>query len=329
MGRRFESCSAHHLESTTYRLYAKDKTLTRCAYGAPCRPGNCADYRVQPNFLYSGGDWETHVRIVRLVFCAVLLATNWLYTRFAKATSPDYHVVHSATRDNVFLPADFVQTLEEAYTANWREQELEGRFVELEGALFQRSWFQTIETAPPNLKWFRYWDLAASTRTTADYTASAAVALGDDGAIYCRDMIRGRFEWPDAKRIIMQTMLTEPSTEHGIEEALHGLAAIQELRREPSIANITLRGIRVDKDKVSRALPWAARAEAGKVKLIRGNWIAEFLDEACSFPHGRHDDMIDSLSGGIQMITKPKRQIMWAITGEDGVHISGEKRMRF
>lgn len=224
--------------------------------------------------------------------------------------------MHSATRVNVFLPADFVQTLEEAYTANWREQELEGRFVELEGALFQRHWFQIVESTPPDLKWFRYWDLAASIKTTADFTASAAVALGEDGVIYVRDMIHGKWEWPDAKRIIMQSMIGEPGTEHAIEEALHGLAAISQLRREPAIVNVTLRGIRVDKDKVSRALPWAARAEGGKVRLVRGNWIADFLDEACSFPHGKHDDMIDSLSGGVQMITKPKRIIWLAGPGE-------------
>lgn len=107
-------------------------------------------------------------------------------------------------------------------------------------------------------------------------------------------------------------MLSEPSTQHGIEEALHGLAATQELRREPSIANITLRGIHVDKDKISRALPWAARAEAGKVKLINGPWVANFLDEVTSFPHAGHDDMVDSVSGGLQMLTKPRRKILWA-----------------
>lgn len=96
-----------------------------------------------------------------------------------------------------------------------------------------------------------------------------------------------------------------------MESALHGLAATQELRREPSIANITLRGIRVDKDKISRALPWAARGEAGKVKLIRGPWVGDFLDEISSFPHA-HDDMIDSVSGGLQMITKPNRRILYA-----------------
>ena len=225
--------------------------------------------------------------------------SNWLYTRFVTNNSPDYEVVRSATKENIYLPKDFVKTLEEAYTAGWREQELEGLFVELEGALFSRHWFQFVESAPEGLRWYRYWDLAASIKTTADYTASCAVALGEDGVLYARDMIHGRWEWPDAKKIIMQTMLFDPAVEHGVEEALHGLAAIQELRREPSIANVTLRGIRVDRDKVSRALPASARAESGKLKLVRGPWNSAFLDEACSFPHGAHDDMVDSLSGGL------------------------------
>ena len=63
--------------------------------------------------------------------------------------------------------------------------------------------------------------------------------------------------------------------------------------------------IRVDKDKVTRALPVASRAEAGKVKLVRGNWIGDFIDEATSFPHGAHDDQVDSVSGAVQMISQP------------------------
>ncbi|CAN5548480.1 hypothetical protein BH20ACI3_BH20ACI3_38880 [soil metagenome] len=232
--------------------------------------------------------------------------SNWLYTRFAKAVSDDYHVIYSSTRDNVFLPKDFVRNLEEAYTAQWRQQEIEGLFTELAGTVFHRDWFPTLEHLPEGVHgWVRYWDLAASVRTSADYTASCAVALGDDGTLYLKDMIHGRWEWPDAKKIIMQTMIAEPHTQHGIEEALHGIAATQELRREPSIANITLKGIRVDRDKISRALPWAARAEAGKVKLISGgNWINDFLDEISSFPHAGHDDMVDSVSGGLQMISR-------------------------
>ncbi len=32
----------------------------------------------------------------------------------------------------------------------------------------------------------------------------------------------------------------------------------------------------VDKDKVSRAMPWAARAEAGTVRIVRGEWVKAF-----------------------------------------------------
>lgn len=174
-----------------------------------------------------------------------------------------------------------------------------------EGALFKRQWFKVVDEAPADLRWHRYWDLAASTKTTADYTASSAEALGDDGTLYIKDMRRGRWEWPDAKRIIIQTMLAEPDTQHAIEEALHGLAALQELRRDPTLVNVTLRGVKVDRDKVSRALPWAARAEAGKVALVRGTWIGAFIDEVCQFPQGAHDDQVDTVSGGAALVGTP------------------------
>lgn len=234
---------------------------------------------------------------------------NWLYETFVNGGS-DYHVTKSSSRDNPFLPGEFIQSLERSYTSDWQKQEIEGEFTDPTGSLFQRQWFGLVDEAkvPAGLHWVRYWDLAASTKTTADYTASAEVALSPDGTLYIRDMVRGRWEWPDAKRVMMSTM-TSGST-HGIEEAMHGLAAIQELRREPSLADVTLRGIHVDKDKVSRALPWAARAEAGKVKLVRGEWTSAFLDEVCAFPLGTHDDQVDTVSGGVQMVASKRDWVL-------------------
>lgn len=178
-----------------------------------------------------------------------------------------------------------------------------------EGAMFKRQWFEPVNAAPEGLRWVRYWDLAASTKTTADYTASAEVAMSEEGDVFIRDMIRGRWEWPDAKKIMVSTMLSGNGTRHGIEEAMHGLAAVQELRRDQSLANISVQGIKVDKDKVSRALPWAARAEAKKVKLVKGEWVNAFLDEVCAFPLGAHDDQVDTVSGGVQMVAQ-KRELM-------------------
>jgi hypothetical protein len=49
--------------------------------------------------------------------------------------------------------------------------------VPLDGGIFKRSWFtRIVDKAPAKLKWFRGYDLAVSTKTTADFTASV-VAL--------------------------------------------------------------------------------------------------------------------------------------------------------
>jgi predicted phage terminase large subunit-like protein len=226
---------------------------------------------------------------------------HWTYRVFGLG-SPGAALFHARTIDNPFLPPDFEAAVRAQYTEQFAQQELEGEFIDLQGTLFQRQWFRMVERAPDGLSWTRYWDLAASTKTGGDYTTSAAVALGSDGTLYIRDMVRGRWEWPDAKRIIMTTMLADVSVVHGIEEALHGLAAVQELAREPSLAHCTVRGITVDKDKFSRALPWAARAERGQVALVRGPWTEEFLAEVIAFPLGVHDDQVDTISGGVQML---------------------------
>jgi hypothetical protein len=40
--------------------------------------------------------------------------------------------------------------------------------------------------------------------------------------------------------------------------------------------------------------PLAAQAEGGKIKLLRGAWNKDFLDELELFPFGRHDDAVDA-----------------------------------
>jgi predicted phage terminase large subunit-like protein len=182
-----------------------------------------------------------------------------------------------------------------------------------EGSFFKRQWFDRVieaDAVPKNLEWVRYWDLAVSTKTGADNTASAAVALDKDGTLYIRDMICGQWEWPDAKKNIVATMLNEPKVRVGIEKALHGLAAVQELRRVREITHIAFAGIDVDGDKKSRAMAWQDRAEDGKVVLVQGPWINNFLIEVTAFPSGAHDDQVDTISGGIAMLSRSKSKKM-------------------
>jgi predicted phage terminase large subunit-like protein len=220
--------------------------------------------------------------------------------------APEWRSWQMPTSENPHIQAAEIEAMRTELPGYIFEQEVLARFVTLDGALFKREWFRIVDRAPDGLFWARYWDLAASTKTSADFTCSAAVAYGEDGTLYIRDMVRGRWEWPDARKIIAQTMVAEPDVLHAVEEAMHGLAAIQELRRDPELRSVALRGIRVDKDKLTRALPWAARAEGGKVALVRGAWVAAFLDEVCMFDGlgTAHDDQVDTVSGGAELVKR-------------------------
>ena len=59
-----------------------------------------------------------------------------------------------------------------------------------------------------------------------------------------------------------------------------------------------LQGIRASGDKVTRARPFAAAVANGNVRLVRGPWITDWLDEFASFPEAcNHDDQVDSAVG--------------------------------
>jgi predicted phage terminase large subunit-like protein len=178
-----------------------------------------------------------------------------------------------------------------------------------DGGIFKREWFKRFVAAPPtNLKWKRGYDLAVSTKTAASYTASFRCAFDTDGSLYIDGGFRARIEYPDQRRFIIERILAEPTTEHGIELALHGQAIIQDLRREPRIRAHLLRGVAVEDDKITRSLTWAPLAEEGKLVLVKGPWNEAFIEEACGFPAGAFDDQIDAVSLAVEMLkTKPRK----------------------
>jgi predicted phage terminase large subunit-like protein len=62
------------------------------------------------------------------------------------------------------------------------------------------------------------------------------------------------------------------------------------------------KGVVSSGSKEARAAPVSARAEAGHVLLCRGSWNGDLLDELCAFPHVRHDDQVDALSGAYSVL---------------------------
>jgi len=63
------------------------------------------------------------------------LGFNWLYEEFVRNPRENYCRIKANTRENIFLPQEYVTRLEESYTdEQFLLQELEGEFIEIGGA---------------------------------------------------------------------------------------------------------------------------------------------------------------------------------------------------
>jgi predicted phage terminase large subunit-like protein len=58
--------------------------------------------------------------------------------------------------------------------------------------------------------------------------------------------------------------------------------------------------------KETRAEPYSAQAEAGNVKLVRGLWNDEYLDELCLFPFSDFKDQVDASSRAFSALIPKK-----------------------
>lgn len=178
-----------------------------------------------------------------------------------------------------------------------------------EGGLFKRDRFNVIEQEPSNIgKRVRYWDLALSEKETADYTVGLLMGFTSDRRIIILDVKRYRIEWDEAEaKLAYEIPLDGTRTEHGIEGAFYHVRAVTKLLRRPELHNYTIRAITPDKDKYTRALPFAARVGAGLVDVLRRGWTDTFIEELCAFPNGAHDDQTDGASGAYLMLEDKKQ----------------------
>jgi predicted phage terminase large subunit-like protein len=184
------------------------------------------------------------------------------------------------------------------------------RPVPADGAIFKRNWFRIIDRAPAGLRWKRGYDLAISTKNSADFTAAYKCAFDKDGNLYIGDGFRSRMNYPEQRKYIIMKLMQERDVEHGIEDALHARAIVQDLRRVPIMRSVPMRTIRVTQDKVTRALSWSTLAEEGKVFIVRAGWNKGLIEEAASFPKGTNDDQIDAISIAVGMLSRVRHIAM-------------------
>ena len=200
----------------------------------------------------------------------------------------------------------------------WKLKELQAVKASLSSQKWQAQWQQrptSDEGAILKREYWRIWkndwipefdyiiqsyDTAYSRKETADYSVITTWGIFypsvDSGpAIMLIDVRRGRWDFPELKRIALDQYKYWHPDNVLIEGKATGVTLQQELRRSGiAVTMYTPGGRRAGQDKVSRAHTVAPMLESGMVWVPETAWAEDLVEECAAFPNGDNDDQVDS-----------------------------------
>jgi predicted phage terminase large subunit-like protein len=139
-------------------------------------------------------------------------------------------------------------------------------------------------------------DVAASTKTSADWTVVSVWAIGRGGDLILLDRARGHVETGDHFAMAAPLRRRWAFDVLFVEHGFFGKTLVEDARA----AGIPVAELTADKDKVTRAIPAAARLHAGKVWWPNYDlypWVeTEWEPELLAFDKGENDDQVDTFS---------------------------------
>lgn len=243
-------------------------------------------------------------------------APNWVRQRFiVEGPEKGRIFVPSKLTDNPGIDADSYRQALQALDPIERRRLEEGDWWSTTlGSLFDRTSFVLIDPLDvPHItsaaRVVRFWDLAATEPTHSnpdpDWTVGT-LALLDQGITYILDVRKARVRSDKVEHLIAQTALEDGhavSIRMEQEPGGSGKALIDQYARYV-VPGYDFIGIRATGDKVTRARPFAAAVANGNVRVVRGPWLSDWLDEFSSFPEAaNHDDQVDSAVGAYTYLT--------------------------
>jgi predicted phage terminase large subunit-like protein len=242
-------------------------------------------------------------------------APNWVRQRFiVEGKEMGRIFVPSLLKDNPGIDADSYRMALQALDPVERNRLEKGDWWSTSlGTLFDRNDFVIIDQHEVPIvtsaaRAVRFWDLAAtephSGNLDPDWTVGTLM-LFDQGIAYVLDVRKVRARGEKVEQLIAQTAAEDGKTvaiRIEQEPGSSGKALIDQYARYV-VPGYDLVGLRSSGDKLTRARPFAAAVANGNVRLVRGAWITDFLDEMASFPEAcNHDDQVDSVVGAFTFL---------------------------
>lgn len=181
-----------------------------------------------------------------------------------------------------------------------------------EGYLFKVEQLEIVPAAPVEAVRVRYWDKGA-TDDGGDYTAGVRMGKAGD-VFYVEHVERGQWSTDRRDKVIKQTaeldggsVIIKGEQEPGASGKDAALAFIRML------AGFIVSCEPASGDKELRADPFSSQVNAGNVKLVKGGWNRDFIEELRAFPKGKHDDQVDAASGAFSALTKREPLEMYSL----------------
>ena len=184
--------------------------------------------------------------------------------------------------------------------AKWNAQWMQKPTSE-EGALIKREWWRkwTDDRIPPLQHVIQSYDTAFMKKETADFSAITTWGIffpdQDSGAnLILLDAVKGRYEFPELRRKALEQFKYWNPESVIVEAKASGLPLTYELRQmdipvstfTPSKGN----------DKHVRVNTCAPLFESGMIWAPDQKFAEEVIEECAAFPHGDHDDLVDSMT---------------------------------
>jgi predicted phage terminase large subunit-like protein len=234
--------------------------------------------------------------------------THWTYDVFHKGEQAEEF--RASTLDNPFLPEEFYDTIKHQYSGLRAEQELEGRYVDIEGAAWPAEFF------PPEI-WFTEWPYEPLVKVAAldpskgvgskhgDYSAFVMVALGQDGTFYIdADMANDRHPSILVEMSIEIQRTFKPNY-FGFEVNQFQQLLADNVQQAAAVAGVPVPICALDNrvNKELRILRLTPDLSQGLLRFRGGSPGAELLvNQMRDFPLGEHDDGPDALEMAMRIL---------------------------
>jgi predicted phage terminase large subunit-like protein len=213
---------------------------------------------------------------------------------------------HFTSYDNPLIDPNEIETAKKSMSSFAFRQEFMASFEAQGGELFKEEWI-VFDEEEPDGDYFIAIDLAgfadenkSSKSKKLDESAIAVVKTNDKGW-WVKEIIHGRWTVEETAQKIFNTVKKYEPLAVGIERGIAKQAVMLPLsdmmRRTGTYFRIDelTHGNKKKTDRIVWSLQ--GRFEHGQIKLNKGDWNTQFLDQLFQFPnHLVHDDLPDALS---------------------------------